>query len=412
MSRIIGIRHRIKRTAKGEARPTQVTILEEGKEPVVHKLADETAELDFLVGLLPTKWKILAEGETPEPGLPVHHIMPFGERFKVPASYDGLKDKDRIAMSLGGSGDYFAFSLSLRGEQIGAKVFRIPPYKLKEYRQENSKDDDSLFLAQLLDIDPSSFLATAQKDRKLILLKQSYDGLEQAKKARIACEQRLRQLVIGRVFCTPDLYHVGALEKEFERAKASDELLKLLQKDERARAKEVEEALESFPIYTSVLANVKGFGPKMAARIIAGAGDVRKFATIAKWKAYCGVHLVPSPIGVDESGDSETSFVMPKFIYPRRRVGAKSNWNDQCRQGFYLFATYCVKSKNSEWGQKFLAYKEHFQLTHPEVVVAGKRKLYTKGHIHQMALARTMTKFAEYMYRQWSRLETEAAVNV
>lgn len=402
MSRTIGIRHRIKRSAKGEARPTQVCILEEGKEPFVYELPDETAELDFVVGKFPSKWSVLPLGEAPDLSFPSHHILPFGERYKVPTEYDGLRPGDRVSMTLGGSGDYLAFALSLHGEKIGAEVFRIPPFKLKNARAEDSKDDDSLLLARLLEEKRELFLETDPKDRDLIRLREAYDGLEQARKARVACVQRLRQVTIGRVFCTPEFYHAGALEKAFDEAKANNPLLVLLKKEEDALEKSVIASLEAFPIWTEVLINVHGFGPKTAARIIAGAGDVRKFATVAKFKAYCGVHLMPAD-------DGSTG---PQFVFPRRRSGKVSNWNDQCRQGFYLFVQYCIKSKDSEWGQRFLAIKAKFRETHPEEVKVGNRRLYTKGHIHQMAIARTMTKFAEYVYREWSRLEARVPTEV
>jgi len=397
MSRIIGIRHRIKKTKDGEARPTQLSIIESGV-CTTYELESELSEHDFLVGAFPIKWKKLEEGEESDPNIPIRHLKNSAVRREVPIEYDGLRSGDKVAMALGGSGDYFAFALSLHGETIGAEVFRITPAKLKEARGESEKNDDTQLLAELLQDNPELFLDTTPKDRNLILLREVYDQLEQARKDRIACEQRIMQLVIGKTYCTPELYHAGALEKAFDTAKSNNKLLALLKSEEARLQKDVEEALGNFPIWTEVLTHVHGCGPKTAARIIAGAGDVRKFANIAKWKAYCGVHLMRAEEGPEG----------PEFIFPRRRSGQVSNWNDQCRQGFYLMVQYWIKTKDSEWGQKFLQYKANFQAKHPEVVVSGKRKMYTKGHIHQMATARTMTRFAEYMYRQWSRLENEA----
>jgi hypothetical protein len=54
--RVIGIRHRVKKTAEGEARPTQVVILENG-EPKTLELETETDELDFVLGRFPTSFR-------------------------------------------------------------------------------------------------------------------------------------------------------------------------------------------------------------------------------------------------------------------------------------------------------------------------------------------------------------------
>src|SRR4051812_40116536 len=52
MTRIIGIRHRRKKTAEGEARPTTVAIVNDGKQKC-YDLETETDELDFLLGRFP-----------------------------------------------------------------------------------------------------------------------------------------------------------------------------------------------------------------------------------------------------------------------------------------------------------------------------------------------------------------------
>lgn len=64
MSRIIGIRHRVKRTIEGEARPTEVAIFESSDETIkTYKIDDELAELDFVFGRFPTSYKEVGENE-------------------------------------------------------------------------------------------------------------------------------------------------------------------------------------------------------------------------------------------------------------------------------------------------------------------------------------------------------------
>ena len=125
MARIIGIRHRIKQTAQGEARPTQVAIVEDGVKPRILDLADDDAELDFALGRYPTShrpiredeaaaswpqrhvtWKRLKKGESAD-GLPEQHLRHDGKDVfvarKVPETVDGLAQGDTVAMAFGGS---------------------------------------------------------------------------------------------------------------------------------------------------------------------------------------------------------------------------------------------------------------------------------------------------------------------
>ena len=57
------------------------------------------------------------------------------------------------------------------------------------------------------------------------------------------------------------------------------------------------------------------------------------------------------------------------------------------------------------WGKKLREYKVKLREKHPEVVEVGGKKRYTDGHIHKMALWRTITKFAEWLYNEWWKLE-------
>src|SRR3989344_4172356 len=60
--RFVGIAHRVKKTAKGEARPTLVFV-SNGDEETNHELADEQAERDFVLGVFPTEWRKVGDEE-------------------------------------------------------------------------------------------------------------------------------------------------------------------------------------------------------------------------------------------------------------------------------------------------------------------------------------------------------------
>lgn len=347
-TRYIGIRHRVKRTAMGEARPTQVAILS-GDEQKIIVLKDDDAELEFV---------------------------------KL-----GLVSGDMVAMILGGSGDRLAFALSRQAEAVGARVLRLPPHCLKEKRNGGDKDQDALLLATLLHDDQRLFYEMGPAERKLIILSEALSAREDAMKARIACEQRLRQRLIGKIFCSSDgLYPEGSLEDRYDAERASDKILSALVSEESARARDVAKALEEIPVYTEVLSKMEGLGPMISAKLIVAIGNIKKFANSAKLKAFCGAH------------------VLTDGTFPRKRRGVRCNWNPTARQALYLLGDQFVKRPGTPWGKRLNEYKRILREKHPEETVNGKKR-YTKGHIHKMAIWRTLTKFTEWFYREWTRLE-------
>jgi hypothetical protein len=93
-----------------------------------------------------------------------------------------------------------------------------------------------------------------------------------------------------------------------------------------------------------------------------------------------------------------------KFV--RRRAGTVCNYSPTLHQALYQLGGQFNRNPTSLWGLKLLEYKEKFREKHPEVIVdeAGKKR-YTKGHIHKMAYWRTLSKFVEWLHREWTRLE-------
>jgi|APSaa5957512622_1039677.scaffolds.fasta_scaffold50010_1 transposase len=365
MSRLIGIRHRIKQTADQKAHPTQMfTISREGTQ--TFNLSNEASELDWVLGKL---------------------------AVKKSKKKHGLQPGDQVAMVLGGSGDNLAYSLSRRAEEIGAEVFRIPPAVLKQHRNGGDKNDDAALLADLLKTNPQEFYKIQPRDRDLIWLRVTLQARIDAMKARIACEQRLRQRVVGQTFCSPEgKFPEGGIEKAFADLKANDVILQALIKEETARDRELLKALQILPVYQQILKPIEGCGPAIASRIIAAVQDVRRFPTAAKLKAFCGVHLLTDG------------------RFPRRRHGELANWQPEARQALYLLGEQFNKWRpNSAWGKKFREYKIHFRTVHPEIETNdNNKKKYTDGHIHKMATWRTLTKFVEFLYKEWWRLENEA----
>ena len=295
MARLIGIRHRVKRTQEGQARPTLVAI-RDGGSPAALTLESDTAELDFVLGRFPTSWRALEAGEDSKRFLP-HHVREQKRRgettTRVPASFDGLAPGDTVAMTLGGSGDRLAYALSRRAEEIGARVLRIPPFFLKDHRNGATKEDDHLTLSALAERLPELFYPVGPRDRDLIQLREAYRARRYAQKDRIRCEQRLKQLVIGRIFLSPEgRYPEGLIEDEYDRQRASDAILKTVLDEEKQREVTLKSLVRALDIWKEILEPIEGCGEVIAAGIVASIGDIRRFATDAKLKAYCGAHVL------------------------------------------------------------------------------------------------------------------------
>ncbi|MDR3558980.1 MAG: hypothetical protein P4L62_01820 [Candidatus Pacebacteria bacterium] len=195
--RFVGIRHRVKQSAVGEARPTQLAIIYPNLFNVngfeVYDFETETDELDWVKGRFPVKFR-KPEANEDLSKFATHHIkwrkLKKDEDFKnfpdnlmkldgrdfftvarVPMEYDGIRSGDKVAMVLGGSGDKLAFALSRQGEKSGAEVWRVSPFSLKEKRGERNKEDDAKTLAELLWKYENIFQRVEVKDRELILLR-------------------------------------------------------------------------------------------------------------------------------------------------------------------------------------------------------------------------------------------------
>jgi hypothetical protein len=408
--RFIGIRHRVKATKEGEAKPTQLAIAQDGKVKVCDLSAD-IDELDWVRGLYPTHyrevvpeedltkfiprhvtWRKLDECESHE-AFPKGLVRKLDDTWfiasKVPDRFDGLQKGDTVAMLLGGSGDRLAFALSRRGQNIGAEVMRVPAFR---FLKERDKDKDAELLVETVQITPAIFYLTRPRDRNIILVIERYRARMDSMKARIACEQRIFSNLVGRIFCQPDgVFAEGDIEVMYNDAKANDAILAALLKEEGKRKRELESALEELDIFQKLFKPLTGIGPSIAGRIIAAVQDIRRFSREAAFKKFCGVH------------------VMLDGRFPRRREGEKSDWQPDARQAMYLLADqFNRQQEKTEWGRKLLAYKVSLRATHPEVVTGenGKKK-YTNGHIHKMAIWRTLTKFAEWLFKEWWKLEKD-----
>lgn len=419
MSRIIGIIHRVKRTAKNEARPTMVCIA--GKKRIVIRLQNEQDELDFILGCFPTKWRLARTTENLHRFKP-HHVRKNVDGYvEVPNSYEGIKEGDHIAFLLGGSGDRMAAATFRQSQKVGAMVFRLPAYIMKMRRDEkNDKSSDHELLAHLLSTMPNIFYIMTLRDRKLIRLREAYFRRNDTMKARIACEQRLRQRFIGSIYLSEDGgFPQGSIEDDFDKLKASDVILVNVTREQKLAEREMQKAIEELPVW-QLFESVAGCGVRIAAGIISAVCDVRRFERASQLRKFCGVH-------VNADG-----------TFPRRRTGQMSNWHPDARQSLFLFGDQLFKRPNTTWGKILRDNIRYYKKRHPRVVwehtfdlngekltfftAKGKevsaRKLpegavkkgrpltrYNPMHLRRMAIWRTLSQFVDWLHGQWWKLE-------
>jgi len=285
-----------------------------------------------------------------------------------------------------------------------------------------------------------------------------------AMKARIACEQRLRQSLIGSVFCREDDFADLDIEAQFEELKASDRILHVLVEEETRRIKNLDRAIQQTAVWQHIFDKVKGIGPALAGRLISAIGGIERFLVepeqtrmdelyaksvqlereanlsdlkhfvepgatpfdtlrrVASWCAHNGrpnqaaqlehaveCHQERSKLRQKARKATQAKLkkfcgvaVMPDGRFPRRRAGQVANWHPDAR---HLFSDQVNRqSDRTRWGKILLEYKGKLRAAHPEVIEVDGKKRYTDGHIHKMALWRTVTKFVEWLADEWSTL--------
>ncbi len=301
MARIIGIRHRVKKTTEGEARPTTIAMASDSG-VVTLKLEEDQDEFDFLYNLFPTAYRAvephedisnvkmhhrrtrrLKDEERPDAFCPAH-IVTDGKKLSVtthvPSHYDGLQANDIVLTILGGSGAQFVHALSNIGDIRGlnTQVFGIPPFSFNDLRGSRDKDDDHLTLIEIFRARPSAFYLIDKRERDVIAVAEALAWREDCQGDRIACQQRLYQRLRRQIFLSVEGgYPEGTIADRYDQLKANDTLLASLIKREEEANEAMAEAAMKLPIWKLVLNEVTGCGTRIAAGIIASIGDIRRF---------------------------------------------------------------------------------------------------------------------------------------
>lgn len=416
INRIIAVTHRVKQTEAGEARPTLLSVSVGGQIKKI-ELATEQDEIDFVNGEWPESYRKATPNDRPEDFHPRHQKwrgMKKGKLvtyegikkqeedvlYQVPASYDGLQSGDTIIMALGGSGDRLAAAMARQLNVMNGMVCRIAPWAIKDTAGDDLTQNEALFL--LWEMDADRFYLVDEPELERIGVREAYENRREAQLARIGCGQRLRQREIGKIFLQGNLQHEISLEDLFESIHANSPIMAALIKEENQANRLLEKAVVGCRAW-QVFEPIEGVGPAIAGALIAAIGDIRRFATYQKLFAFSGLHPLARDGKKFAQGDERTS---GDSIFPRRRRGQLSNWNQFAKQAFWLLGDQFNRRPKSYWGSKLKQNKISLREKYPEEVLneLGKRR-YTDGHIHKLATWKTIRQFVRWLHRAWTNLE-------
>lgn len=410
--RTIAVFHRVKKTVDQEERPTLVSI-RRGEETIDLELATEREEFDF--------------------------ITRSGDYVEL-----GLSAGDTVITALGGSGDRLAFAMSRFLKELGGTLWRIPGFRLKEARdtqqfaqQPEEERTNVRLLHHLFVQHPAMYFECRVRDRETIKISELYRQFKEAQLERMKCAGRLRARMIGQFFLSEEGgYPEGKIEDWFDAKKATDPIYQALLQEEKQAKSTLERALKDTRI-AELFEDVPGCGPSVIGGLVCAIGDIRRFPSAANLVSYFGLAVLKEDGTKAKKGEK-----IERGLFPRQRRGMRTSWNRGGRQTLYTLADQFNRRPESEWGKRLLANKTYYRTKHPHTVlieyvgqeatgrvfelvpgtfekkgtkyllsvdgvlteVRGKQRYYD-GHIHRMAIWKTLHEFVHWLYVAWTEFE-------
>ena len=139
----------------------------------------------------------------------------------------------------------------------------------------------------------------------------------------------------------------------------SKEAMKFYEGLENKLKKAIQAKLQELPLYHAVFT---GFGFNLigvAGYVIGQVLDIRRFPTVAKFKAFAGYHLLKV-----EPGDKLENYLFkPKdWRAPKPQKGQRANWDHMLQQAVYYFVLGVEKlDADSPWKRQ-LNYRKNFEI--------------------------------------------------
>jgi hypothetical protein len=382
------------------------------------------------------------------------------------SEYIGLTTGDRVLMCLGGSGDPLAYAISRKGESVGFELFRLPPSILKDIRGEKPSDKkvrDTSELETLLvawDNNPNDFYKSDPADRIRLEIAVLFNNFKDAQRMRMAHAARLRQTLIGKIFMDEQgLFPEGIISRmssgleevlsiifkkksKKEKLENLEMLLESLEYDddsekfleiknelsklfkssfktksnsldalntfidiEKEAKSDLEKAVQDSYLYP-LFEHTVGAGPSIIGALIAGI-DIRRSVTEAQFWAFSGLHSLKSNGEKFQKEDKPVAGIQARRRSTKTMPLQKNNWKPMVRQALYTLADQFNRRPNSYWGAQLLKHKANFRIKYPEPIIVDDKIKYNDGHIHNMALWKTLRYYTRWLYKEWKRLEKD-----
>jgi len=161
--------------------------------------------------------------------------------------------------------------------------------------------------------------------------------------------------------------------------------------------KELGREVKNHVLWEEWFSKVLGIGPALAGGFIAWIGNIKRFETISKLQSYCG-------LACDSDGNAV-----------RRKKGESAKWHHKLKSHAWKTAKSFVKTKG-KYREYYDKSKKAYQKAHPKkiftgnysITPSGKKKkvfVYTKLHIDNMAMRKTVKLFLSHLWVTWRELE-------
>lgn len=358
---------------------------------------------------------------------------------KVACEFAGVESGDRTASFLGSTGALVLGGLIHQIEK-GVSVFGITHFAFTAKVPDCPDENRALEMAKLLATNPGEEIFYPVFKSNLAFLRMSaiYNGHIETQENRLAQGNRVRAAAHSSVFYTETLFTSGdTLETIADQAVEIDPSHCALLAEENSQKKALEKALQELPIYVALRECTPGAAAGILAPILSVSLTVKRFPRMGMARMFWGVALKDG-----------------KFM--RKKAGSTLGYSPVCRQAFYQFGQQCIKKNAGYWSDRYYANVAMYKARHPhpvfvelirntekgegqrewiegrrfpmvpdtfrEVGTVDKKVRYFKApegeievkkgytffgpkHLMNMALWRTLTEFADWLYWFWRQHE-------
>lgn len=193
-----------------------------------------------------------------------------------------LGPDDTLLLEMGSGADAFVVNCRRRG----VNIFRVPPRRLKMYREAHDLGDDetTIALRRLFDEDADAFYQIEEKAEEITQLAAVLNTFYfYQKRIRIALGQRSLSIErsIRLLFEPEDKHFEEALELQMATLKSAE-------KEENFWFNRLTQAANKCTFASDYLLSLPGIGPRICGRVVGTVSDIRRFETIDDLVSYLG----------------------------------------------------------------------------------------------------------------------------